>query len=134
MDSRRFIDWLEMGDDPAESWARAIHHPKELTDKDVVVVDALLTKEWLNLSRLELLVDFGYAGGVDGPATFVARQYLNHPFGKRWWETGGAWTEAPAPHARDVVENVLKDDKGASPSLRERYDRLRATSVSATAR
>lgn len=119
-----------MGEEPAKSWSRAIHAPEELTDEDLVVLDAMLFKGWLNLSRIEYLVDLGYGGGVEEPAKLFAWDYLNHPFGMNWWETRSDWTVAPARRAREVIEREqagVENRNWTPPSLSERYDQLRST-------
>ena len=119
-----------MGENPAKAWSKAIHTPEELTNEELVVLDAVLFKGWLELSRIEALVDAGYAGGVEAPAQLYAWEYLGHAFGSNWWNTRGEWTVAPAPQARETINRELagvENRDRAPPSLQDRYDQLRPT-------
>ena len=87
------------------------------------------SKGWLNLSRIEYLVDLGYAGGVEEPAKLFAWDYLSHSFGSNWWETRKDWIVAPSKRAREVIEREMAGvDSWTAPSLLERYRQLRTTS------
>ncbi len=75
-----------MGENPAASLARAINTPNDLTDEDLIVLDAILAETFLRVSWLEALQDRGFElYDLSGPAIGFADE-IGTEFGAKWWE------------------------------------------------
>jgi hypothetical protein len=91
------------GEEVAESFARAIGSPQELTVEDYVVLDSLLAGEYARLIRQEVL--FGEAAG--GAGRFAA-YLLSNPFGYAWWQARMPVQDS-GPKTRDAINALLEE-------------------------
>jgi len=112
------------GENPAKSIARAYAAPDQLTDEDLVVLDAVTSSSWMFGLRMEGLLAAGYdwypveifAGGMSFD--------LDTPYGLAWWDTSkdnGFVMGSPA--LKVAVDRTLADlgtAAGSGQSERQR--------------
>jgi len=75
-----------LGDDFADSWTKAQCNSADLTAKDLVVVRAFLTREWLHNARVSRVHVAGYDQvEQDRTATKWGYSFLGNETSLRWW-------------------------------------------------
>lgn len=69
------------------AWSRAMRNAQPMSDEDLAVIDAFLTREWLNGIRYAALSERGYGPGAPAPATVEkwVEGYLGNETAQRWW-------------------------------------------------
>jgi len=54
------LELAMMGENPAESWTKAVYEPDELNQKDTAVLDRYFNYGLVQLQRLQRMNDLGY--------------------------------------------------------------------------
>jgi hypothetical protein len=88
------------GENPAASIARASVEPDQLTDEDLVVLDAVMLSSWVLGTRVTTLDAAGYGFFAVEDFARVAAERLDNPYGQ-------AWFNAPSPLNRNPVVRDL---------------------------
>jgi hypothetical protein len=98
------------GENPAKSMARAYAAPHQLTDDDLIVLDAVVRSDWMFGLRMEGLLAAGYdwypveifAGGMSFE--------LDSPYGLAWWDASkDNGFVMGSPDLRNAVDQTLAD-------------------------
>ncbi len=116
--------YARAGENPASAIARAHTDPDRLTHEDMVVLDALITAEWMLVNRVEALSSMGYeVFPIETMARVFVGQQLGNPFGMAWWKSReGIATGAPI--TRGLIDEFVA--KSASGGQRRRLESIRA--------
>ena len=79
---------LVIGEHLGAAWARAKVNSPDLTDHDLVVIEAFLIREWLhNVRSLQLAnAGFGSTSDLDISANKWVYTYLGNKTALRWWQ------------------------------------------------
>ena len=114
--------YARAGENPASAIARAQTNPDQLTHEDLVVLDALVTAEWLRAIRVESLSSMGFEiFAVERSSELFVDQQLGNPFTIAWWESNPNLV-ANAPVTRDLVDQILVEL--GTESRHQQYRRL----------
>lgn len=77
---------LIVGDNLGASWARAANNPSELTDADLVIINAYLQRLWYQVIREENIAALGNQGSeFTGTVIVWAERILSVEPALRWW-------------------------------------------------
>jgi hypothetical protein len=70
------------------AWSRAMSNAHRLSDEDLAVIDAFLTREWMNGVRYAAVAERGYGPGstTSGTVEKWAVAYLGNETAMRWWQ------------------------------------------------
>ena len=123
------------GEEPGIVLAKAIAHPEELSDEEMVKVNALLSAHWYTRIRTEYLSDKGFSFGT--PETYgqgTVSEFLDNPYGLAWWEEKKFGFGRFAPKTRDVINDFLakegEDVGGETESLNRIRENLKRMELS----
>jgi hypothetical protein len=101
--------YARAGENPASAIARAQTDPVQLTHEDLIVLDALVSAEWLRAIRVEVLSSLGYeVFPIEDMSRLFVRQQLGNPFAIAWWASS-VDIAANAPVTRDLVNQILAE-------------------------
>ena len=78
---------LIIGEKLSEAWAKARTNSGDLTDEDIVVLDAFLTREWFKSLREREIADTGVKEyDIESETTLWVFTFLANEFALQWWE------------------------------------------------
>ncbi|MCZ6655856.1 MAG: hypothetical protein O7C67_01035 [Gammaproteobacteria bacterium] len=103
-----------MGENPADTFAKAVVEPEQLTDAELVVMDAWMTREISYWRRVKLLTDSGvYPPEVWQQHSTEVDYALASKFGRTWWTLSRPQylqNDADFVSAIDAVMQALPED------------------------
>lgn len=109
-ESQSFINHerLMMGENPAETWAKALENPDGLSPAEFRIMDAYLyamSEQWRTSHRLSELgiLDDEWKDRLVEEASY----YLGNPFGRAWWNVYRREIQLPAEMV-EIIEQELK--------------------------
>jgi hypothetical protein len=119
--------YARAGENPASAIARAHTDPDRLTHEDMIVLDAVITAEWMLANRVEVLSSMGYeVFPIEAMARVFVSQQLGNPFGMAWWKSREG-IAAGAPITRDLIDEfVAESGTGSQHQQRRRLESIRA--------
>ena len=102
-----------VGEHLAGAWSKAMANSDELTDTDLIVIDAYLRREWLNNVRNEVVAQLGFSSPTWDSNASVRKWvfgYLGNETSLRWWRNLYGNTDGPsmAPELRDAINELLQ--------------------------
>jgi hypothetical protein len=89
------LELAMMGENPAESWTKAVYEPDELNQKDTAVLDRYFNYGLVQLQRLQRMNDLGYL-----------TWHLGNDVGRRWWSH---FKGSFPPEFAATVDEILKN-------------------------
>jgi hypothetical protein len=104
-----------VGDDPRDALAKAALHPADLTERDVVALDAWYECIVLNWSNMQVTSQIA---GLDRPlqlvVTELARMHFSSAPGRRWLEARAAREGAPSDFKEvlAIALEAVSDESG----------------------
>ncbi len=81
------LELAMMGENPAESLAKAVYTPDELTELDRVVLDRYFNYGLVQLGRLRKMDELGLAPEGWEDRIAYLEWHLGNEVGRRWWAT-----------------------------------------------
>lgn len=112
-----------IGNDLPEAWNRAIFNPAEITSRDLIVIDAFLTREWMRAYQSTNLEASGFLQSAFNVrvAEFI-NQYLGNEISMNWWKAQPKDNSLLAlnPEFRDAIDArlELEEERWRSDSQR----------------
>lgn len=104
---------LIVGDNLGASWARAANNPSELTDADLVSINAYLQRLWYQAIREKNIAALGNQGSeFTGTVVVWADRILSVEPALRWWTVQQEGLLAADSEIRDEINARLVDLKG----------------------
>lgn len=101
------LELAMMGDDPMESWVKAVYAPDELTRKDAGVVDRYFSYGMIQLNRLKKMHELGLANEGWKERYDWLVWHLGNEAGRRWW---AFYREVyPDDAHRELIDTALED-------------------------
>jgi hypothetical protein len=79
------LELAMMGENPAESWTKAVYAPGELTRQDAAVLDRYFNYGLVQLQRLHQMNERGMADDRWKDRASYLRWHLGNDVGRRWW-------------------------------------------------
>jgi len=79
------LELAMMGDDPANSWAKAVYTPDELNTKDAAILDRYFNYGLVQIQRLEEMNELGLAHEDWQNRVNYLNWHLGNEVGRRWW-------------------------------------------------
>jgi hypothetical protein len=116
-------DIAMMGDDPAETLAKAELGDEPLTDRDLKIVDAYFKALVMHMARVEHLNSQGLEIYTAEQTASAFVYQFNCTVGKVWWESNRAYIELMAPTVGACTEDLL--DEPNCPSRAESFKEFR---------
>jgi hypothetical protein len=110
------LELAMMGDNPANSWTKAIYTPNDLTNEDAAVVDRYFNYGLVQIQRLQKMHELGLADADWENRIGYLGWHLGNEVGRRWW----AYNKEGFPD--DFVQTV--DEVLASGEHRDNQDLL----------
>jgi len=118
------------GEEPGIAWSKAIHRPEELTDDDLMKLEAMLRASWYATTRAEYMYELGMSSAT---AAFRAEafvwDFLDNPIALAWWAEAepARGVGYIAPKTRDAVKDLLEQlNRGEMHQRRlDYFNRLR---------
>lgn len=125
---------MVVGEHLADAWSKAMANSDDMTDADLVVIDAYLRREWVNNIRTEMITALGYTGLETTSSVSVRKwvfQYLGNETALRWWRANQSGTQVSmAPELRDAIDAALQaQGEGHHRSHEMRLERLRSEAL-----
>ncbi len=102
---------IVIGEGFAQSWAKARKNSEELTEVDHVVVQAFLTREWLNNVRTERSRKAGFGDESWDSTVSVDKWvfgYLGNETALRWWRSRSESLKSMAPELDRRIDIALE--------------------------
>jgi len=81
------LELAMMGENPVESWVKAVYSPDELTDLDRAILDRFFNYGWVQVRRLRDMREVGLAPRDLEDQMSYLRWHLGNEVGRRWWKT-----------------------------------------------
>jgi hypothetical protein len=79
------LELAMMGDNPANSWTKAIYTPNDLTNEDAAVVDRYFNYGLVQIQRLQEMHELGLADEDRENRIGYLGWHLGNEGGRRWW-------------------------------------------------
>ncbi len=76
---------LIIGEQLAQAWTRAALNSDQLTDQDLMVVNAFLRHEWLHNTRMQRVAEAGFDQVQFDSSAAKWLGYLGNETALRWW-------------------------------------------------
>jgi len=101
------LEMKMMGENPAQSWTKAVYAPDDLTEVDRAVLDRYFNFGIIQISRLMKMREFGLSeDDLSQRIGYLDWQFGNE-VGRRWWNDGLGFCNEPVLAAcRDFVAQV----------------------------
>lgn len=113
------LELAMMGENPADSFHKAVYTPDELTTADAVVLDRYFNYGMVQIQRLQKMDELGMAyEGWRERVNYLSWHFGNE-VGRRWWNQ--VKDDYPEEF-REYVDNILTEDN--SSENREMIDAL----------
>ncbi len=80
------LELAMMGENPAESWVKAVYSPDDLSDLDRAVLDRYFNYGWVQVRRLREMREVGLAPQDLENQMGYLRWQLGNEIGRRWWK------------------------------------------------
>ena len=98
-----------LGENPAETIAKAVMQPEELTDAELIIMDSWMSREMISARRVKELADSGiYPEEVWNQHRTVIDYALASRFGRTWWDLARDQYLQSDPDFVEVVDSVLE--------------------------
>ncbi len=114
----------KMGDAPMSALTKSVHDPEELTEEEIVVLDAyynLIVLNWTSLKLTRELIGLGATVGVEESVRLQARRVFSSEPGRRWLAHWSKTAEIP-----EIAAIAIDEVKKTSESVfAERYKAIR---------
>jgi len=78
------LELAMMGEQPQESWAKAVYAPEEMTEEDAAVVDRYLNYNIIQLNRMARMRELGLS--TNPYLIDIMEWHLGNEVARRWWE------------------------------------------------
>jgi hypothetical protein len=79
------LELAMMGDNPANSWTKAIYTPNDLTNEDTAIVDRYFNYGLVQILRLQKMHELGLADDDWENRIGYLGWHLGNEVGRRWW-------------------------------------------------
>ena len=117
------LELAMMGENPADSWNKAVYDPDALTTEDAVVLDRYFNYGFVQIQRLHEMDKMGMAHEGWKERINYLQWHLGNEVGRRWWEEV---KDGYPDEFREEVDAILA--RGNFTSNREMLDALITTS------
>ena len=105
----------KMGDAPMSALTKSVHSPEELTEEEIVVLDAyynLITLNWISLTLTRELIGVGVSVGAEESVRMQARRNFSSEPGRRWLAHWSKTAEIP-DIAAIALDEIGRTDESA---------------------
>lgn len=94
-----------MGDDPAESWVKAVYAPNEISRLDAAILDRYFNYGVVQIQRLQEMHELGLAPDDWQERVDYLSWHLGNEVGRRWWSySKGGWPDDIVKHVDSILE------------------------------
>jgi hypothetical protein len=101
------LEMKMMGENPEESFAKAVFDEEALTQQDLAVLDRYFNYGMVQLTRLREMQELGYVSETDLQKRIdYLGWHLGNPAGRRWWEE---YKKDNSDELIQAVENMLRE-------------------------
>ena len=101
------LEMKMMGENPGESFAKAVFDDDALTQQDLAVLDRYFNYGMVQLTRLREMQELGYVSETDLQKRIdYLGWHLGNPAGRRWWEE---YKKDNSDELIQAVENMLRE-------------------------
>jgi hypothetical protein len=101
------LEMKMMGENPGESFAKAVFDEEALTQQDLAVLDRYFNYGMVQLTRLREMQELGYVSETDLQKRIdYLGWHLGNPAGRRWWEE---YKKDNSDELIQAVEKVLRE-------------------------
>ncbi len=101
------LELAMMGENPADSFHKAVYTPDEVTTADAVVLDRYFNYGMVQIQRLQKMDELGMADEGWRERVDYLRWHFGNEIGRRWWNQ--VRDDYPADF-RQYVDNILVED------------------------
>ena len=102
------LELAMMGENPAESFNKAVYAPDEITREDAAVLDRYFNYGMVQIHRLQKMDELGMAYEGWRERVNYLEWHFGNEVGRRWWNE--VKEDYPAEF-RDYVEKILAEDE-----------------------
>lgn len=114
------------GEEPGSILAKSLTSPRDLTDEEIVKLNAYAGAYWLTRVRSEYLAKSGFSSLTPEEIGYEAVfEFFDSPFGSAWWRESGDHVGALAPRTRDAIQDTLIKLPDHHLAERARIERIR---------
>lgn len=106
------LELAMMGENPAQSWTKAVFAPETLTQYDTAVLDRYFNFGLVQIERLQRMHELGLADKQWTDRVNYLRWHLGNDVGRRWW----AHFRPGFPEDFAAMVDGLLEDAGAHPN------------------
>jgi hypothetical protein len=101
------LELAMMGENPADSFNKAVYTPDEITTADAVVLDRYFNYGMVQIQRLQKMDELGMAYEGWRERVNYLRWHFGNEVGQRWWnEVKDGYPD----EFREYVDNILTED------------------------
>ncbi len=100
------LELAMMGENPAESWIKAVYEPGELDRRDAAILDRYFNYGVVQVQRLQRMHELGMADKQWTERIGYLRWHLGNDVGRRWWSHFRPGFE---PKFAAMVDGILAD-------------------------
>jgi hypothetical protein len=100
------LELAMMGENPAQSWTKAVFSPDDLDRHDAVILDRYFNYGLVQLQRLQRMHELGMADTQWTERIGYLRWHLGNEVGRRWWTH---FKRGFTPEFAAMVERILAD-------------------------
>jgi hypothetical protein len=101
------LELAMMGDDPADSWVKAVYAPNEISRLDAVILDRYFNYGVVQIQRLQQMHELGLAPDDWQERFNYLSWHLGNEVGRRWWNYSKVyWPEDIIQHVDSILEST----------------------------
>jgi len=101
------LELAMMGDDPANSFVKAVYSPDQVTEYDAVILDRYFNYGVVQILRLQEMHDLGLAPDDWEKRVNYLSWHLGNEIGRRWWSySKDGWLEDQVERIDTILERT----------------------------
>jgi len=101
------LELAMMGENPADSFTKAVYAPDEITTADAVVLDRYFNYGMVQIQRLQKMDELGMAYEGWHERVNYLRWHFGNEIGRRWWNQV---KDGYSDEFREYVDKILTED------------------------
>jgi hypothetical protein len=101
---------LIVGENLSNAWIKAMTNSDQITDEEILIISAYLSREWLHNTRIVMITKRGYTGLPETHDATVRKwvfQLLGNETAIRWWRNRQEFVDPIVPEFKSAITKLL---------------------------